>query len=64
MATCSLLGGMGDGGKEGVVLDLGGGGELISRDFGGDIISSVSSALPKDPSSMLACEMQNALYKL
>ena len=48
---------MGDGGKEGVVLDLGGGGELISRDFGGDIISSVSSALPKDPSSMLACEM-------
>ena len=47
LPTCSLLGGMGDGGREGVVLDFGGGGEMIS---------SVSSALPKDPSSMLAFE--------
>ena len=45
--TCSLLGGIGDGGREGVVLDFGGGGEMIS---------SVSSALPKEPSSMLAFE--------
>ena len=54
--TCSLLGGMGDGGREGVVLDFGGGGEIIS---------SVSSALPKDPSSMLAFEesYQNIVYE-
>ena len=45
--TCSLLGGIGEGGREGVVLDFGGGGEIIS---------SVSSALPKEPSSMLAFE--------
>ena len=55
---------MGDGGREGVVLDFGGGGELISRDFGGEIISSVSSALPNDPSSMLACEMHTVSYSV
>ena len=47
---------MGDGGREGVVLDFGGGGEIIS---------SVPSALPKDPSSMLAFEesYQNIVYE-